>query len=179
MVGETDGNISASGSVKVKHEVEALLSKYWVEGEPECHFLDQDLDDIYREDFVFISQVTMFSALALAITLIGVFCLTMFETEYRRKEIAIRKVLGCSETGIISMLVSQYIIILLIAFAIASPIAWILGNEWLQSFEERTVIYWWIFPFAFMIIALVLTATVVIQSWRVANENPVGNLKEG
>ncbi|MBP5480111.1 MAG: hypothetical protein J6Y15_12210, partial [Bacteroidaceae bacterium] len=72
-----------------------------------------------------------------------------------------------------------YIIILFIAFAIASPIAWILGNEWLHSFEERTVIYWWLFPLAFMIIALVLTATIVIQSWRVANENPVGNLKEG
>ena len=163
--------------VKVKHEVEALLSKYWVEGEPECHFLDQDLDDIYREDFVFISQVTMFSAMALAITLIGVFCLTMFETEYRRKEIAIRKVLGCSETGIISMLVSQYIIILFIAFAIASPIAWILGNEWLQSFEERTVIYWWIFPLALIIIGFVLVTTIVVQSWKVANMNPMESVR--
>ena len=165
--------------VKVKHEVEALLSKYWEEGEPECHFLDQDLDDIYREDFVFISQVTMFSALALAITLIGVFCLTMFETEYRRKEIAVRKVLGCSESGILAMLVKHYLIILLAAFAIAAPLALYLGTEWLQSFEERTRIYWWLFPVALLVVGLVLTGTVVAQSWRVANENPVGNLKEG
>ncbi|MBP5479395.1 MAG: FtsX-like permease family protein, partial [Bacteroidaceae bacterium] len=128
-------------------------------------------------DFVFISQVTMFSAMALAITLIGVFCLTMFETEYRRKEIAIRKVLGCSETGIISMLVSLYIIILFIAFAIASPIAWILGNEWLHSFEERTVIYWWIFPLALIIIGFVLITTIVIQSWKVANMNPMESVR--
>ena len=164
--------------VKVKHEVEALLSKYWKDGVPECHFLEQDLDDIYREDFIFISQVTMFSALALAITLIGVFCLTMFETEYRRKEIAIRKVLGCSESGILAMLVKHYLIILLAAFAIAAPLALYLGTEWLQSFEERTRIYWWLFPVALLVVGLVLTGTVVAQSWRVANENPVGNLKE-
>lgn len=163
--------------VKVMHEIESMLAKFWVAGAPECHFVNQDLDIAYKEDLIFMQQITIFSIMALVITLIGVFCLTMFETEYRRKEIAIRKVLGCSEEGIILLLLSHYLVIFVVAFAIAVPIAWKLGSEWLTSFAEHTPIYWWIFPMAFFIIAIVLVLTIVIQSWRVATMNPMDSVK--
>lgn len=163
--------------VKVMREIESLLSKYWIVGTPECHFVNQDIEIAYKEDNMFMQQVTIFSIMALIITLIGVFCLTMFETEYRRKEIAIRKVLGCSEIGIIILLLSHYLFILVVAFVLAVPIAWKLGNDWLESFAEHTTIYWWIFPMSFILIAIVLVLTIVVQSWRVATMNPIESVR--
>jgi putative ABC transport system permease protein len=140
-------------------------------------FLDQILENLYQEEFRFIRQVLLFSIICLVITLIGVFCLTLFETEYRRKEIGIRKVFGSTEEAILLMLSRRYAILLLLSFLLAAPIAWYLGHEWLQSFTERTPIYWWLFPLALAAVSAITLATVCIQGWRAATENPVNSIK--
>jgi putative ABC transport system permease protein len=121
--------------------------------------------------------VLLFSVICLIITLIGVFSLTLFETEYRRKEIGIRKVFGCTEEAILLLLSRRYATLLLVSFLLAAPIAWYLGREWLQSFTERTPIYWWLFPLAFAAVSFITLATVCIQGWRAATENPVNSIK--
>ena len=143
----------------------------------EAKFLDQKLEILYQDEFRFIRQVGWFSGVCLIITLIGVFCMTMFETEYRRKEIGIRKVMGSSTQEILMMFCHHYALLLTVSFIIAAPIAYYIGHEWLQSFVERTPIYWWLFPLALLAVAAVTLATVIIQSWRTANANPVNSIK--
>ena len=151
--------------------------KLGAQHEPEVKFLDQQLEHLYQEEFRFIRQVLVFSVICLIITLIGVFCMTMFETEYRRKEIGIRKVMGSSTREILQLFCKKYILLLLLSFIIAAPIAYFIGSQWLQNFSERTPIYWWLFPLTFLAICLITMITVIIQSWRTANANPVARIK--
>ena len=62
-------------------------------------------------------------------------------------------------------------------FIIAAPIAYYIGRQWLQSFAERTPIYWWLFPLALLTVGVITLTTVIIQSWRTANENPINSIK--
>ena len=135
------------------------------------------MERLYQDEFRFIRQVIVFSIICLIITLIGVFCLTMFETEYRRKEIGIRKVFGSSEEQIVRLLTSRYAQILLIAFVIAVPLAWYMGSQWLENFTERTIIHWWLFPLALVLVGLVTLLTAALQGWRAAAENPINSIK--
>ena len=163
--------------IEMRQKIKEILVRLGAPSEIEVKFLDQELENTYKEEFRFTSQVLVFSFICMIITLIGVFCMTMFETEYRRKEIGIRKVMGSTTGQILVMLCRRYVWLLLGSFIVASPLAWYMGNEWLQDFAERTPIYWWIFPMALLRIALVTVGTVVVQSWRVANSNPVNSIK--
>ena len=163
--------------VAMRRNISDKMKEMGFEGEPNVRFLDQDLEDTYQEEFRFIRQVLLFSVICLIITLIGVFCLTLFETEYRRKEIGIRKVFGSTEEEILALLSRRYLVLLLISFLFAAPIAWYIGTQWLQSFAERTPIYWWLFPLALAVVLVITLATVCIQGWRAATENPVNSIK--
>ena len=161
----------------VRRQVGQRLTAMGSGEQVEAKFLDQQLEQLYQEEFRFIRQVLWFAAVCLIITLIGVFCLTMFETEYRRKEIGIRKVFGSSTSQVLQLFCRHYLYMLVISFVVAAPLAWYIGRQWLQSFAERTPICWWLFPLALLVVAVVTLLTVIIQSWRTANENPVNSIK--
>ena len=169
----------AAGTDKVamRQKIKDICMKMGAKHEPEVKFLNQQLEETYQEEFRFIRQVMVFSVICLIITLIGVFCLTMFETEYRRKEIGIRKVFGSTTSEVLRLLCRRYVWLLMGCFIVAAPLAWYIGNQWLQGFAERTPIYWWLFPLAFLAVGTVTLATVIVQSWRAANENPVNSIK--
>lgn len=163
--------------IEAKHRIAEVLNKLDGSQKYEMEFLDDDLQWTYIEEFRFISQVKLFAIICIIITVIGVFSLTMFETEYRRKEIAIRKVMGSSVGSVVSLFALRYAVPLVIAFVIAAPIGWWLSNSWLQSFAEHTPIHWWLFPISFVAVSAVVVLTVVVQSWRVATANPVESIK--
>lgn len=163
--------------IAMRQRINALLQKMSNSADVEAKFLDQQLENLYQDEFRFIRQVLWFAAVCLIITLIGVFCLTMFETEYRRKEIGIRKVMGSSTKEILLMFCRHYVLLLLVSFVVAAPVAYYIGSQWLQGFAERTPIYWWLFPLALLIVGVITMATVVAQCWRTANENPVNSIK--
>lgn len=139
--------------------------------------LNQQIEFLYEDEQRFISLITWLSVICLTISFVGVFCLTMFETEYRRKEIGIRKVMGASTREIIAILFRRYLWLLVMGFVCAAPAAWYFGHEWLLSFVERTSIPWWLFPLALVAVGFTTLATVILQSWHVANENPVNSIK--
>ena len=161
----------------LRHQISDIITRLGSGERVEAKFLDQKLEDLYQEEFRFIQQVGWFSAICLVITLIGVFCLTMFETEYRRKEIGIRKVFGSSTREILLMFCRHYAWLLAVSFVIAAPVAWYIGRQWLENFAERTPIYWWLFPLTLLMVGLITMVTVIIQSWRTANENPINSIK--
>lgn len=163
--------------IEAKHRIAEVLNKLDGSQKYEMKFLDDDLQWTYIDEFRFISQVKLFAIICIIITVIGVFSLTMFETEYRRKEIAIRKVMGSSVGSVVSLFALRYAVPLVVAFVIAAPIGWWLSNSWLQSFAEHTPIHWWLFPISFVAVSAVVVLTVVVQSWRVATANPVESIK--
>ncbi len=162
---------------EARQQIAATLARIDKQGTCDFHFLDDTLQQTYEEEFRFINQIKGFAIVCIFITLIGVFCLTMFDTEYRRKEIAIRKVMGSSVGQVLALFARKQAVPLIVSFVIAAPIGYMLSASWLQSFADHTHILWWIFPVAFVLVSAVVMLTVVAQSWRVATMNPAYSLK--
>lgn len=139
------------------------------------------MDDVSKSTYTgennLMLLITLFSVLAILLSMVGVFGLVIFESEYKRKEIGIRKVLGSTTKQILEMLNKQYVYLLAICFIIAMPLSWYAISLWLQSFAYKTPMYWWVFALAFLLVATLTSATVTFQSWRVANANPVDSIK--
>ena len=119
----------------------------------------------------------IFTILAIIIAMMGVFGLVSLSTQQRTKEIGVRKVIGAHTDKIVRMFCMEYSRWLLIAFVIASPIAYLLMNSWLGDFAYRTTLSWWIFPLAALIIYIITLITVVAQTYRVASQNPITSLR--
>jgi putative ABC transport system permease protein len=129
--------------------------------------------DVTRMGHIF----TSFAILAIAIACLGLFALSAFMAEQRRKEIGIRKVLGASIEGITAMLSADFVKLVIIAIVIASPIAWWGLNKWLQDFAYRIQIQWWMFALAAFLSIFIALLTVSFQSVKAALMNPVKSLK--
>ena len=140
-------------------------------------YMDVELERAYKQEHLFTKQILLFSLLAILISIIGVFGMTMFESEYRRKEIGIRKVFGSSTKEILTMFNKRYLYILLACFVVAAPIGYMVGVNWLESFAVRTAISPLLFVVSFLLIALITMLTVTYQSWKNATENPVNSIK--
>lgn len=140
-------------------------------------FFDDVLNQLYEDEQRLTTLITLFSLLAVFISVVGVFGLVVFDSESRRKEIGIRKVLGSTTGEILLMFNKSYAYILVICFIIAAPLAWYAVDGWLQNFAYKIPIYWWVFPIAFLLISLITVATVTYQNWHAANENPVNSIK--
>ena len=165
---------------EAKEKVLDVVLKYEHESKPDIsdlRYMDDELEKSYQQERLFTQQILLFSLLAILISIIGVFGLTMFESEYRRKEIGIRKVFGSSTKEILMMFWKRYLYILLGCFVVAAPIGYLLGQHWLEGFAVRTAISPLLFVISFLLIALITMLTVTYQSWKNANENPVNSIK--
>jgi putative ABC transport system permease protein len=140
-------------------------------------FYDEVLQQMYEKEASLSSLISLFSLLAIFISIVGVFGLVVFDSESRRKEIGVRKVLGASVTGIIIMFNKVYLRILAVCFVIAAPLAWYAVSRWLQNFAYKTPMYWWVYLLAFVAVGIITVCTVTFQNWRVANDNPVNTIK--
>ena len=159
----------------VLQQIQKVLNQYDIDSAPIRY--DKTLETTYQREFRFINLVGILSVICIMITLIGVFCLTMFESEYRRKEIAVRKVLGATSGEIVTMLCRHYVPLILLSFVTAAPVAGFFGWLTLKPFSQHTDISWWIFPVALLLVGSITLATVALKSWRTARENPSNSLK--
>ena len=141
------------------------------------NFYDSQFAQTYQKESRTTRQITFFSILAVLISLVGVFGLVIFETQYRRKEIGIRKVFGANITQVLSMFNRNFIVIILICFIISLPLSYIGVSMWLEGFAYRTPLYWWVFISAMLLVTIVTVFIVTIQSWRAATTNPVDSIK--
>ena len=140
-------------------------------------FYDEVVQGLYEKEIALNALITFFSLIAIFIAIVGVFGLVIFDSECRRKEIGIRKVLGASVAEILFMFNKLYFRLLLICIVIAAPLAWYAVARWLQNFAYKTPLYWWVYLFAFVVVGIITVATITFQSWRVANDNPVNAIK--
>ena len=142
-----------------------------------ARFYNTILEDTYRKEQKTGSLVSLFSMIAIIISIVGVFSLVTFECGYRRKESAIRKVVGATSAGLVWMFCRKYLAILGICFIISIPVSIIVAQRWLEGFAYHIPLYWWVFPAVFTAIAAITLATVIWQSRKAADENPVNNLR--
>ena len=140
-------------------------------------FFDKVLNNLYEKETSLGALITLFSLIAVFISMVGVFGLVVFDSQYRRKEIGVRKVMGSSVSQILIMFNKTYVRILLICFVLAAPLTWYAIHAWLENFAYRTPIYWWVFILAFLLVSAVTIVTVTFQNWRAASENPVISIK--
>ena len=159
--------------------INATLAEFDADYPFEIRFFDEVLQRLYEKETALSSLISLFSLLAIIISIVGVFGLVVFDSESRRKEIGIRKVLGASTIGIIIMFNKVYFRILVVCFFIAAPLAWYAVNRWLQNFAYKTPMYWWVYLLAFIVVAAITVCTVTFQNWRVANDDPVKAIKSG
>lgn len=143
----------------------------------DIEFYDTIFNELYHKEENLRSLITVFSLLAIIISLVGIFGLVVFDTQYRRKEIGIRKVHGADNREILEMLNRSYILIVLVCFALAAPLGYFGIRKWLESFAYKTPMYWWVYLLALLIVLAITIGTVTFQSWRAANANPVNSLK--
>jgi putative ABC transport system permease protein len=169
--------VSGANSREVMAYIRSILTEFEPNFSFEVRFFDEVLQQLYEGEIRLNLLITLFSLIAIFISLVGVFGLVVFNSECRRKEIGIRKVLGASTIGIITMFNKTYVKMLLICFVIAAPLAWYAVSRWLENFAYRTPMYWWIYLLAFITVAAITVLTVTIQNWRVANDDPVKSIK--
>lgn len=170
-------NIDATAGQETLDKANQILRNHLDrEAKPFITF-DASLRDSYQSEFRYFGWIFIISLVCTFITLIGVLCLIMFETQYRRKEIGLRKVAGAKTGEIIKMLCFQYIPLIFISFAAAAPIAHIGGKETLDYFAEHASISWWIYPLALVIVGAIITAALMLPSWQAARENPANSIK--
>ena len=118
-----------------------------------------------------------FAGLTIFVACLGLFGLATFTAEQRTKEIGIRKVLGASVTGVVALLSKDFLKLVLIAFIIASPIAWFVMNKWLEDFAYRIDISAWVFVIAIVLAVVITIITISFQAIKAALANPVNSLR--
>lgn len=143
----------------------------------EYHFLDEQIANFYEADSRRSSLFTIAALCAIFIACLGLFGLAAFTAERRTKEIGIRKVLGATTTGIVSMLSKDFLQLVIIALLIASPIAYYFMEKWLADFAYRIEVQWWIFVVAGLAAISIALLTVGFQSVKAALANPVNSLR--
>ncbi|HEY2727702.1 MAG TPA: FtsX-like permease family protein, partial [Parafilimonas sp.] len=141
------------------------------------YFLDEKFNEQYKNDMLFGNIFSIFASFAIFIACLGLLGLSLFATAQRTKEIGVRKVLGASVSNIILLLSKDFIRLVIVAFVIASPVAWFIMHNWLQDFAYRINISWWIFIAAGILAVFIALATISFQAIKAAIANPVKSLR--
>ena len=139
--------------------------------------LDEWIENMYQSEQSLGKLITIASFVALLIAIIGIIGLVFFETQFIRKEIAVRRVNGATVGSILQMINKKYLIMAGASFVIAAPVAYWLMTAWRKGFAYQAPVPVWIFLVALLAVAAITLAVVTLQSWRAASANPVESLK--
>jgi putative ABC transport system permease protein len=159
----------------------SFLESKWKQLEPEipytARFLEEDYNAIYTSEQRLGKVMNLFSGIAIVLACLGLFGLSSYAAKQRVREIGIRKVLGAPLGHLALLLSASFLRLALVAILISFPLAWLAMNKWLQDFQYRTTMNWWVFVLAGLVVLAITLATVSIQALRTALLNPVKNLK--
>jgi len=167
-------NLSTGESLK---KIEAVFQKFNPGSPFDYKFSDQEYERKFLAEERIGQLASIFAVLAIFISCLGLFGLASFVAEQRTKEIGIRKVLGATVTNLWGLLSKDFVLLVIISCLIAAPIAWYFLSDWLQKYEYRTEISWWIFVAAAAGALIITLLTVSFQAIKAALMNPVKSLK--
>ncbi|HMH34537.1 MAG TPA: FtsX-like permease family protein, partial [Puia sp.] len=175
--GLTNIKIDLKQAQSVIRSMQAIWNSNYADFVFEYHFLDQTIADYYKQENQLSKLYTLFSGIAIFISCLGLYGLVAFMAVQRKKEIGIRKVLGAPVRDIVMMLSREFTILIVIAFLIASPIAWYYMHEWLQQYTFRIAIGAWFFVGTVVMSLVIAWLTVSYTAIKAAMANPVSSLR--
>jgi putative ABC transport system permease protein len=143
----------------------------------ELMFMDEVVQKQYEAEVTLGNIINSFTLMAILISCLGLFGLASFSAEQRSKEIGIRKVLGASVSGIVTLLSKDFLKLVFVSIVIATPLAWWAMSKWLQGFSYKVPITWWMFALAGLVAILIAFFTVSFQAIKAAVANPTKSLK--
>ncbi|WP_422858129.1 FtsX-like permease family protein [Flagellimonas sp. S174] len=140
-------------------------------------FLDENIDRTFRREKTMAALITSGSIIAILLSCVGLFAMSMLITNQRTKEIGVRKVIGASVASVTYLLTKDYLKLVLMAFVIATPVAWWFANEWLQDYANRIDLSWHFFAFSGVLVLLIAVLTISTKTIKSALANPVKSLR--
>ncbi len=143
----------------------------------EYRFLDDKVESFYKQENQLAQLYKIFAAIAIFLSCLGLYGLASFMAVQRIKEVGIRKVLGATAGNIVYLFSKEFIILIAIAFLIATPLAWYFMNKWLQDYVYRISISWWLFAAGGLAAIIIALATISFQAIKAAIANPVKSLR--
>ena len=161
----------------------AFLNMMSEQGVPEADIewyvqsLEESIAETFADQRNTLKIISLFTIIAIVISILGYIGMSLFFIRQRQKEIAIRKVMGSTSREVLLLMLRTFSIPLLISFVIAVPISWYFMSDWLSNFSYRIALSPWIFAVAGFTCFIISMLTVIVQSWRAASENPINNIK--
>ena len=139
--------------------------------------IEENIAQTFEEQQNTLDIISLFTLIAIIISVLGYIGLSLFFIRQRKKDIAIRKVMGSTSGEVLVLMLRMFSVPLLISFVIAVPISYYIMSDWLSNFSYRIALSPWIFAAAGFTCFIISLLTVIVQSWRAASENPINNIK--
>lgn len=158
-------------------DIQAGIGKIEPMAQADVYPFSQVLDKVYKPETSLSFIIALFSLISILISFFGVIGIVVFDSQYKRKEVSLRKVNGATTASIIGLFNLSYFRIAVLTFILATPISIYGMIHWLQNFAYKVPLHWWVFAMVFLIISTLTAAIVTLLTWKVANLNPVDNLK--
>ena len=169
--------LKGSNLAAIREQVQKVWDKYFPEYANQTYFADEKIEEFYQQEHQLALLYKIFAGIAVFISCLGLYGLVSFMAVQRKKEVGIRKVLGASISQIIYLFSREFTLLILIAFAIAAPVAWYMMSNWLQRFDYRIPMRPMLFILAVVISVTIAWLTVGYKSFRAALANPARSLK--
>ncbi|HEX5153780.1 MAG TPA: FtsX-like permease family protein [Parafilimonas sp.] len=158
-----------------------MIKKVYAAVEPGAEFkgsyVNENVDRLYKDERIMANLFSVAAIIAIILSCMGLFGIASIIIRQRVKEIGVRKVLGASVSGIITLVSKEFLKPVIIAFLIAAPLGWWMMNTWLQNYAYRVKVEWWVFVIAGVAALLITMITVSFQSIKAALANPVKSLR--
>ncbi len=159
------------------NQIQKYYKKYEPETPLEFSFLNESINQLYKEDKRTASVILLFACLTIFVGCLGLFGLTVFAAEQRIKEIGIRKVLGAGVLSVTQLLSKDFLKLVIVSVIIAVPVAWYASSQWLQNYAFRIQLDWWVFVSVGTIVLGIALITISFQAIKAALANPVKSLR--
>ena len=178
-----DYMVKTNGDKKAKAAFQEMVGKLEdpdakkVHGLERVQSIEESIEKAFENEQNTLRIVSLFTLIAIVISVLGYVGLSLFFIRQRKKEIAIRKVMGSTSGEVLLLMLRTFSVPMLISFVVAVPVSYYIMSDWLTNFSYRIALSPWIFAVAGSVCFVISLLTVIIQSWRAASENPVKNIK--
>lgn len=168
--------ISPQNQQETIAEIDAIFLKQTAQA-MDYSFMDEDYQMLYASEQRVSKLAKYFGLMAIFLSCLGLFGLAAFTAEKRKKEIGVRKVMGASTAGILTLVSKDFVKLILVSILIAVPVAWYFADNWLKTYAYQTNLSWWIFAGSGLVLIFIAILTVGLQAFKAASANPVDSLK--
>lgn len=177
MYNQADIKLKTTNMSSTMQSVKQIFEKTFPDFVYDYQFLDDKIAGFYKQENQLAQLYKIFAAIAIFLSCLGLYGLASFMAMQRVKEVGIRKVLGATATNIVYLFSKEFIVLIVIAFAIATPVAWYYMHQWLQAYAYRINISWWLVAAGGLTAMIIALATISFQAIKAATANPVKSLR--